>query len=428
MNSNNELTHLVLITDGYPYGPGEKPFASPELLALTEEYHVTLVAFASDEQIAQHGLVSDLPSEVELVTYVRPSFKGVSTLAYLPHALGGVFSGIFWRELCQLVSDGFSVPRLLDSIKQYALASHFRAFCKGIGLFGDADQALYFTFWFGPQLLALALERSRRQGMRLVSRIHGYDLYNERNPHGRQPFQRLKRDSCARILFVAEASRHYFANAFGHELFPGQYVTNRLGVSKRINFEKLEERCSLGPERPFTIVSCSSVIPLKRVGLIAGALKLLPDLDIHWVHFGDGPLLEDIRRMVADSDIRADFMGSVPNEDVLTHYADHRPGCLILVSETEGCPVCVQEALSFGMPIIVTDVGGVSETFSGNGVLLPAQSTADDVAQAIREVVLAPPVLWTSWSRASYRLWSERFDLHRNKRALLDCLSEVSHN
>lgn len=428
MAYKSRLPHLVFVTDGFPYGFGEKSFVGPELEALVGSYRVTLVAFASNELASQQEFTSTLPKEVELITCERPPYHGLRALTYLPYVLGCVFSRTFLSELRQLFADGFSASRLLDSVKQYAVAAYFRSFCKRAGLFDNAETTTYYTFWFGAQLLAFVLEQERLHCMRIVSRAHGYDLYNERNRHGRQPFQRVKRDACARILFVASASRDYFVKAFGQELFSGQYVVNRLGVLRNLDCEQFQFRNELGPESPFMLISCSSVIPLKRVELIADALGYLCDLNIRWIHFGDGPLLDEIRRKVSKKDIRVEFRGYTPNQEILAYYGTHRPGCFILVSESEGGPVCVQEALSFGMPIIVTDTVGGMESFANNGILLSVHTTAIEVAEAIRTIALASSDQWAAWSRASYCLWNKCFNLQHNKRALLDTLSAVGKN
>ncbi|WP_346675690.1 glycosyltransferase [Enorma phocaeensis] len=423
---SDSLPHMVFFTDGYPYGSGEKSFVSPELEVLTTSYQVTLVAFTSKEVVAQTDYISALPPQVERITYVRPAYSGAGALSYLPHALMFFFSRIGWRELRDLWRDGFTLPRLIDSIKQYAVAGHFRDFCSKQGLFNNSPSTIYYSFWFSAQVLALAMEKRCSKNMSVASRIHGYDLYNERNLHARQPFQRTLRDACDKIFFAAESSQEYFSSAFGDECKVGQYVLNRLGVSRQIDRFEFNRREALGYETPFTLISCSSVIPLKRVELISRALESLSDCNIRWVHFGDGPLRNTVEQMSLESGIRAEFAGALPNEQILACYKKHRYGCFILVSETEGCPVCVQEALAFGMPIIITDAGGASETFRDNGYLLSQNPSSEEVAMAIRSVYEASYEQWTAWSEASFRLWEERFDLERNKQQLVQALSDIA--
>ncbi|MBE3138389.1 MAG: glycosyltransferase, partial [Actinobacteria bacterium] len=54
-------------------------------------------------------------------------------------------------------------------------------------------------------------------------------------------------------------------------------------------------------------------------------------------------------------------------------------------SSTEGVPVSIMEAQSFGIPVIATDVGGVKELIAeGTGSLLPVDFKPVDLAEMIQ--------------------------------------------
>lgn len=74
---------------------------------------------------------------------------------------------------------------------------------------------------------------------------------------------------------------------------------------------------------------------------------------------GQGPLQDDVARMIADEDVgdlvtllgfRDDVASIVACADVLTLSSDH-----------EGLPVAVMEALALGVPVVATAVGGLPE-------------------------------------------------------------------
>ncbi len=114
-------------------------------------------------------------------------------------------------------------------------------------------------------------------------------------------------------------------------------------------------------------------------------------LHIHWYHFGTGELrqkLEAQAKALPDH-VEYTFMGYQANEDVQKFYADHYIDAFINVSQSEGIPVSVMEAESYGIPIIATDVGGTSEIVHDrrNGVLLDVNFTDKDLIDAIDEVV-----------------------------------------
>ena len=45
------------------------------------------------------------------------------------------------------------------------------------------------------------------------------------------------------------------------------------------------------------IVSCSRIVPIKRIHRILEALREIKDFPIEWTHIGGGELLEDIEKM-----------------------------------------------------------------------------------------------------------------------------------
>lgn len=423
---DSQCRNLVLITDGFPYGPGEKPFVGPELDALVTRYKVTLVAFTSKAMLARKELISTLPARVKLITYVRPEYRGFDSAAYLPYFLRFAFSRVAWREMRDLIYDGFSVKRLLDSMKQYALACHFLRFCSKRGLFIGGENTLYYSFWFGAQLLALSLKKINTPAMKIVSRIHGYDLFNTEQSHGRQPFERIKRDYCNRVIFVASSSREYFLNTFGAECHIGQYNLNRLGVHQHLSRSQLDYRISREREQPFLLVSCSNVIPRKRVDLIARALSKLDCEKIRWIHFGGGPMLGELKDVASNFGLNAEFRGPTANQDIIDFYQQNRVDCFILTTRNEGgCPVAIQEAISFGIPIIATAVGGVPETVQDNGILLSSDPSPDEVATAIQRIIASSESLWKKLCIGSWELWNSKFNCSVNKAELLELLDSV---
>ena len=94
---------------------------------------------------------------------------------------------------------------------------------------------------------------------------------------------------------------------------------------------------------------------------------------------GGGPLGTPLQQLAARLGIaeRVDFLGQLPHREVLMRL---RSGAYDLVAmpsvtrdgEKEGIPVALVEAMAHGVPVLASDVGGVSELFgSGAGMLVP---------------------------------------------------------
>ncbi len=77
-----------------------------------------------------------------------------------------------------------------------------------------------------------------------------------------------------------------------------------------------------------------------------------------------------------------------------------------------GCPVGIVEALSFGIPIIATNIGGNPETVnSKNGVLLPANPKPKEIANAIFKIISETDNTKIQKMRTeSYKLWEKTFN------------------
>lgn len=409
---------IYLFTDCFPYGKGEKTFLIPEIKALAGRYRVIIVPrldLGNENE-------SILPEGVSVLRYPKPS-----KLRLLIRSLRFPFSQLARAELSDLFRDGFTRRRLYDSVKIFANASDLRSFLKREGVFDEPDEKLYFSFWFNAPCLAVEMEKVKRPNIRIISRIHGYDLFNSENSNGRQPFQRTMRDRLDRLVFVSENARKYFEDTFGEESFIGQYQLNRLGVEERFDERERVERINYGKR---LLVSCANVIPRKRVHLIAeGLVECSRREDVHWIHFGDGPELQSVKDYANAQGLDADFRGHTRNEDILAFYEENVVDAEILTTADEGgCPVALQEALSFGIPVIGTDTGGVPETVCGNGVLLPRNPKASEIAKAIEDVCFACEDETVRMRKSSLELWASRYDVRSNKAAFLEIIDEVINN
>jgi colanic acid/amylovoran biosynthesis glycosyltransferase len=180
-----------------------------------------------------------------------------------------------------------------------------------------------------------------------------------------------------------------FVSGFGKEYLTKQYpqilnisVISRLGT---VDY-------GLNPYRTnhiITLVSCSNLVGVKRVTLIAQCLKYL-DLKIKWIHIGDGPEMNKIR-MLAETlpdNIEVNLDGSINHQDLMKFYQSTPINAFINVSSSEGIPVSIMEALSFGIPVIATDVGGVSEIADNEtGILVPSDISPESLSFEIKKLI-----------------------------------------
>lgn len=409
--------HLVLMTDGWPYGKREKPFIGPELEFLRKRFDVTVVSTAQDSVAAVEEDVSPVPGGVRLLR-----LPPVSKLCALAGAASMLLDRAGRAELRASLTGGQWLKRLYYGVRYWAQARHVAKFLEGEGLTEWAD--VFYGYWLNYYALAFVMERKRLEKEDkipacslasgygrpyLCARAHGYDLYNERYPGERQPFHEELGKWLDEVVFVSNKGREYFEEHFvAPERSGAKLVTSYLGAHPRVSAPELVPR---DPCIPFTIVSCSNVIPLKRVGLIAQGIAASSIKNYRWVHFGDGPAMDDVRALVQELGVSCEFKGHCANEQVLEWLSRGEADVFVTTSSSEGLPVSVQEAMYFGLPVVATDVGGMVELLDGNGILLPANPNAEQVGEALSRIDEARSEgAWSDMARRSRELWAQRFD------------------
>src|SRR5690606_1745711 len=142
-----------------------------------------------------------------------------------------------------------------------------------------------------------------------------------------------------------------------------------------------------------------------------------PRQQVEWVHLGGGAGLDALRRQAErelPDTVHATFSGEVPNARVREHYLVSPVDVLLNVSSSEGVPVSMMEALSFGVPVVGTSVGGVPEIVNADpGILLPPDPAPEQIAAALYQFADRSGVVATM-RRAAREQWCTRFDGERN--------------
>lgn len=157
---------------------------------------------------------------------------------------------------------------------------------------------------------------------------------------------------------------------------------------------------------------------IKRKGitdLIEAFIKLkelgfLEKNDIRLIVAGTGDEEETLKRKVfkAGLDSYIKFTGWIDGntkEELLNSSQ-----LLVLPSYNEGLPISILEAISYGLPIVSTDVGSVNEAvINGSNGFLIKPGNIDQLAKSIENIVNSR-VLWEQFSTNSKKLAIEKFD------------------
>ena len=82
--------------------------------------------------------------------------------------------------------------------------------------------------------------------------------------------------------------------------------------------------------------------------------------------------------------LRFFYNKSKTNEEVMEYYKNNLVDLFVNMSESEGLPVSMMEAMSFGVPVIAPDVGGIKEIVDENsGWLLSCENCSAEFVEVI---------------------------------------------
>jgi glycosyltransferase involved in cell wall biosynthesis len=251
--------------------------------------------------------------------------------------------------------------------------------------------------------------------------MHGYDLYAEQQPIGFQPFQEGLVNDATVLAPVSRAGARYLIAQYPWAR--DKVVTLYLGSTGP---ETITHRSQDGT---FRVVTCSQVIPVKRVDLIMDVVSEVVNRgydNITWTHIGAGPGLAELERMICARpaiSTRVTLLGDVAHQEVL-QFLNHSPVDLFInLSTSEGLPVSLMEAASCGIPLLALDIGGVGEIVdASNGFLLPAKATVAQVADAVVSAMTYSDSATATLRAGSRQRWEQGFDAEVNAARTLELL------
>ena len=411
MRSSNveKKTKLFLFTETFPYSYGET-FLENELKVLSEKFEKIYIF-----PLNSSGAARSMPSNVELVDWaVNYSYNGLITL--FKNLL--LFSTIFFIEFnhsskkLNFIKNALYLKSVL--LQSIAKASQVK---KIIEEKGTVD-AFFYTFWFNDWAIILSVLKKKRIIVSFSSRVHRFDLYDELNINGAIPFRYFQIYSVKEVFCISRDGMNYLTKKF--PAFRNKIKLSYLGVFNN-------GTNPFDAHGTFTLVSCSNLTPVKRVHLIIEALQFIRS-DIKWIHLGDGKLkselFEETKKLPANISIH--FKGHISNKEIIEFYKTTPVHLFITTSESEGLPVSIQEAISFGIPVIATDVGGTSEIVTPEtGYLINKEYPVKQIAQLIEEFKSSGK------NTPEYRMrvkmfWEHNFEAGRNYSKFYNDIVDVS--
>lgn len=402
---------LILLTNSYPYS-SEEPFIESEMPYLAEAFDkviVLAVGLGKGASKTRHT-----PGNVDCYNIGKTSKTVSRTISLLNGAMNSVLPSKTPKD-----------DEARSNFKKRVFCEYFSArgerefsLCKDIldkYDFSEYDGVTIYSYWFFVTALVGCKVRdyihSQCKNIKFVSRSHGYDVYKYANSMNYLPLREYLLERVDSLHPCSADGEKYIADQF-----PGykEKISHRYLGTKDDGISEMNDDC-------FHIVSCSRMVNLKRLDRIASALALLKNENvgtIKWTHIGDGETMQKVREIC---DAKLDFMevnliGRISNTQVREFYKNEKVDVLLNVSTTEGLPVSMMEAISFSIPVIATDVGGVKEIIRDgyNGLLLSPDFTDKELADRIKELILSDKEERQKLRKNARDFWEKNFDAHSN--------------
>lgn len=408
---------LVLVSNNYPFRAdhGEVMFLKPEIPELARTFDRIVVAPLHPE-----GPNLDPSIEATVDLSLAERLRQNRVVPACRSAFSENFRREAWRAHNQAGITG--VRRALGWSATATVAGDWAQ-----SRFGNEAQILFYTYWRTGVTLGLLNASRRRAGWKVVTRVHGHDLYLERHHPPYQPFSPGMYRHLAKTYTVSQAGQDYLGT---------------LGVSRdhtavaRLGVEDPGHTCRPSDDGVFRLVSCSLLVPLKRVPLLAQGILAFagkhPSMKIQWTHLGDGNEKGRVARETRSppENLRIILMGQLENSEILRFYRDNPCDLFVHLSASEGLPMVMQEASSVGLPILATNVGGVNEIVTpGNGRLLPANPSLEHIVEGLEWFAGLEEPERSQYRKAAREVYEKFFNARENHHAfarslLGNCLEE----
>lgn len=137
--------------------------------------------------------------------------------------------------------------------------------------------------------------------------------------------------------------------------------------------------------------------PERFVDLASRLSNELGQANLRFQIIGDGPLRTELERRASEHGLSGnslEFLGEFSEMESVYNRAD----ILVLTSKHEGMPNVILEAMSYGIPVIATNVGGVSEILTAKSGMLVDPLDFEQLVDASKRLI-GDPVLRQSMGR-----------------------------
>lgn len=417
MNSEDRNKTLYYFTLNYPFG--NSPLWKKNELEVLSRYfrRIVVIPLTYGEDDKARNLVEGVEYESPIIdaNHSGAERSVVEKIGIMAKLLRSQVWRHFIREFLSpnVLSSPSRLKEMLRSTYEIGLF-HGNTRLKEIFDSMTKDDSVACFYWGIGQVNALLLRRPEELPFS-ACRFHGWDLYEERHESGYIPYRGQLVKILDLLLPCSVHGAEYLKARYGP--LESKILTARLGT-------KSVGRSPMNANGVLKIVSCSSVVEVKRLDLLCEAL-MTSTIPIRWTHIGDGELMPQVRSYVErfPPNVEADLRGAIQGSEVSKTLAGDSFDLFVNTSRSEGVPVSIMEAFAAGIPAYATDVGGTGEIVDDTvGKLIPSSVTARELAGLLEGFSFLDEATLSEMRDNAFRRFQEMCDAEANAERLANVL------
>lgn len=287
------------------------------------------------------------------------------------------------------------------------------------------DEVYTLATWFSTDAFSCARLKKNYPNIKAYSLAHSFEVIPERNTYLHQSFNEFKHKYLDNTYFISNKVLQLYYSGMDKFAIKERFGS-RISVQYLGSIKDNSHTNPASPSKTFHIVTCSRIDANKRLSNIIQALKGWCNGKLHWTHIGEGILENQVKAEAkslqqANPNIQIDFTGRLDNPDVKRFYETIHVDLFVNTSWSEGLPISIMEAMSYGIPALATDVGGTSEIVNeSNGRLLPQKFTETDFLSRLEELQGLSAEKMIQMRNNAFLTWQNKFNARENAKRMFN--------
>lgn len=211
--------------------------------------------------------------------------------------------------------------------------------------------------------------------------IHGFEKWRGIRPW----LARTNLRHATHIRAVSKRLANQLTTSFG---IPAAHISVFPIFIDPTRFSPIAERRGTEPHTPFTFVTVSRLVPVKRIELQLQALaEIRKQHEAQLLIVGDGPERSSLEAAATALHLGTSVRFCGVQTDITPFLAE--ADAFLLTSAAEGYGIAPIEAACAGLPVIMTDVGCANELIQDgvHGRIIPVGATISTLVDAMRQLI-----------------------------------------